>query len=539
MVFFVSPVDIKMQINASQEIKSRQWSLLLIYNIYRLINIMALLGLLWLDAYTRVNAVFYNYAVLIYLMYGLICLYIWHKRTFKFKQQVLFSGTIDTIVMVLFIYSIGYLQSGLGVLLSAPIAMLSILVPGRLAIFFAAVASCMLLAISSFQYTYGVPSHVNTFFSTGMYGVVFFATALTAWYFANLVRSSERLARQSSKELEGMRRLNEYIIGRLHYGVIYIDAEQQIKVINQAAKDFFNVKVRSEDLTLQGLSNQLYQKYRLFINQMKGKGSISAQAILDKPYLQVHFLATSILVKPAVLIILNDMVVIAQQAQQLKLAALGRFSASIAHELRNPLGIISHAVQLIREAGHFNEEDARLTELIMNNCSRMNAVIENVLNVSRRQQAKPELINLTQCLKQFRDDFCLINRCFIKLVIPQNKKQVVFFDKGHLEQILVILSDNAMQHGRDSSGEVHISIQIKHQNHHAVLMFCDSGPGIPRELRNEVFEPFFSTTPSGNGMGLFIAKDLCEINQTRLTYYEGLKGCCFAIVFNPNHEIEL
>ena len=529
----------RMQTQPFHDTWSRQWSMLLIYNIYRLVNIVVLFCLFFLGAYNHINGVLYCGALFIYLMFGLLFLYIWHVRSLKFKQQVMWSGTIDTIVMVLFIYSIGYIQSGLGILLSAPIAMLSILVPGRLSIFFAAVASCMLLAISIFQYEYGGQQSANTFFSTGMYGAFFFATALTAWYFVHWIRMSERLARHRGKELESMQRLNEYIVGRLQYGVIFVDAGMQIKVINKAARQFFHHEHTESDLTLRELNLALYQKYTQFLAKKKLNGLTAAKTILDKPYLQVHFLPTSAAALPAVLIIINDMAVIAQQVQQLKLAALGRFSASIAHELRNPLGIILHAVQLMDEGHRLNDEDQRLNQMIVNNCKRMNTVIQNVLHVSRRKQVKPQSIELTPFLKQFKHEFCLINPCEIILNIPQNKRKTIIFDKGQLEQILVIICDNAMQHGCNKRGEVHITISVKHQGKRLILTLCDTGPGIAAELRNEVFEPFFSTVITGNGMGLFIAKDLCEINQTRLNIIDTVQGCCFAITFSQNDEMEL
>lgn len=517
---------------------SRQWSMLLIYNIYRWINIVIVFGLFWFYAYDRVHKALFGTILFLYVIFGLICLYIWKSRVLQFKQHVLWSGTIDIIVMVVFIYTIGY-QSGLGILLSAPIALLSILVPGRLGIFFAAVASCMLLVLSIVGYVYENQPNVSTFFTTGMYGVGFFATALTAWYFVNWVRSSELLAKSRGKELESMQRLNEYILGRLQYGVIYVDADLRIKVINRAARQFFNQLNNSTVLTLRDCSQALYQKYAQFLSKKKRTGLTSAQTILEKPYLQVFFFPTSSVMQPEVLIILEDMGVIAQQAQQLKLASLGQFSASIAHELRNPLGIISHAAQLIGESNQLNDEDRRLAELVINNCSRMNAVIQNVLLVSRRQHAKMETIELTQFLKQIKHEFCLTNQCEIVLNIPQNKRKTVVFDKSQLEQILVILCDNTMQHGRDERGEVHITISVKHQRKNIILLFCDTGIGIPAEIRNNIFEPFFTTSITGSGMGLFIAKDLCEINQSRLSLTETKSGCCFAIIFKPNIEMQL
>ena len=518
--------------------QTRKWSMLLIYNIYRLVNIVVLFGLLWVDAYNRVNIVFYCSGLLLYLVFGLVFIYIWHTRALEFDQQILWSGTVDTIVMVLFIYAIGYIQSGLGILLNVLIAMLSILMPGRLAIFFAAVASCMLLALSIFHYESNSQQGLNTLFSIGIYGAGFFATALTALYLANWVRLSERLAKDRGRELESMQRLNEYIIGRLQYGVIYIDTERRIQVINKAARQFFSLGKNKSELTLRELSMPLYQKYIQFLDNKKQRG-LSARTILEKPYLQVHFYLTSIALHPAVLIILDDMVVISQRVQQLKLASLGRFSASIAHELRNPLGIISHAVQLMGDGGHLNDEDDRLKQLIINNCNRMNSVIQNVLQVSRRQQAKPQSIELTSFIKQFKHEFCLINQCEIVINIPQNKKKTIVFDKNQLEQVLVILCDNAMQHGRNEKGEVCITISVKHEGPNFILMLCDTGPGVPAELRNDIFEPFYSTVRTGNGMGLFIAKDLCEINQTRLNLLEAESGCCFTIAFNKNHEIQL
>ncbi len=518
---------------------TRQWTMLLIYNIYRWVNIIILFGLFWFDAYSRVNKELYCVGLLIYVLFGLFCLYIWYVRALKFKQQVLWSGSIDIIVMVLFIQAVGYMQSGLGILLSAPIALLNVLVPGRLGIFFAAVASCMLLVVSIVQYDYGTQQNLSTFFTTGMYGAGFFATALTAWYFVNWVRSSELLAKSRGNELESMQRLNEYIIGRLQYGVIYLDADLRIKVMNRAARQFFNHTHHTAAMSLRECSHPLYQKYTQFLAQKRRTGLSTAQTILEKPYLQVFFFPTSAAIRPEVLIILEDMAVIAQQAQQLKLAALGKFSASIAHELRNPLGIISHAAQLMGESKRLNDEDSRLAELVINNCNRMNKVIQNVLHVSKRQHVKMQSVELTSFLKQIKHEFCLINQCEIILNIPQNKSKTVAFDQGQLEQVLVILCDNAMQYGRDQQGKVHITISVKHQGKSILLTVCDTGVGIPAELRNDVFEPFFTTGITGNGMGLFIAKDLCEINRTRLSLLEIERGCCFAITFNPNHEMQL
>jgi len=517
--------------------QTNKQSMLLIYNGYRLISIALLFVLFWVDAYNHINAFLYCGALFLYALFGLYFLYVCQARVIPYDQQVLWSGTIDIIVMVILIEVIGYMQSGLGVLLNASVAMLSILLPGRVAIFFASVASSMLLLLNIVQYEYMTLHGFNSFFSTGIYGAGFFATALTALYFANWVRLSEGIAKDRGRELKTMQRLNEYIVERLQYGVIYVDGATQVMVINKSARQLLNKNKVPKNLTLAALSKPLHQKYLVFLTQKKAQSS-SGQAIIENPYLQVHFFKASRAMNPAVLIILEDMAVIAQQVQQLKLASLGRFSAGIAHELRNPLGIIVHAVQLMGEQG-LNKEDTRFKELIVNNCNRMNAVIQNVLLVSRRKNATFESIDLPGFLQQFKYEFCLINACELHLVTDKVKKKTIVFDKNQLEQVLVILCDNSMHHGRNQLGKVEISIAIQNKRSQIILTITDTGPGIEPQLRQCVFDPFVSSIKTGNGMGLFIAKEICEVNQANLELVETKKGCQFSIAFNQRREIKL
>ncbi len=521
---------------ATNNSQARQWHMLLVYNIYRLVCIAVLFGVFWFGIHGHVNSLLYLVSLFAYLIFGLVLIYIWHRCHFKFEQQVILSGTVDIVVMVLLIYAIGYIQSGLVILLNVSVAVLSILAPGRLAIYFASIASCMLLGISAAQYVSGVEHDLSGFFSTGIYGAGFFATALTAWYLASWVRSSESLAQDRAKELASMQRLNEYIVERLHYGVIFVDTTMQVKVINTAARQFLELNGDQKNLNLMQLSLPLYTRYLQFLSKQQEEDQ-SAQTTIDKPFLQVHFFSASFADQTAVLIILDDMANIARQAQQLKLASLGRFSASIAHELRNPLGIIAHAVQLMGEDGKLNEEDSRLKQLIINNCNRMNNVIKNVLQMSRRQQSKPEPIELTSFLKQFKADFCIVAQCDITLKLPRGRRNMIVFDKSQLEQLLVILCENAAQHGRDAKSDAKITIVVKKEAQQMTLAVCDRGAGIPEHLRNNIFEPFFSTTINGSGMGLFLAKDLCEVNQSRLTLADTESGCCFIVTLNQNNEI--
>lgn len=518
--------------------ENRQWKMLLVYNVYRLVCILALFCLFWVSSYSQINDVYYNLLLGLYLLFGLGCFYFGYHRIVKLEYQVLWFGSVDIVLIALFINSIGHLESGFGVVLFATIAVLSILAPGQIGIYFASVASVTLLVINLIDYEYNLETDLAPFFATGIYGAGFFATALTTWYLASRVRSSELMAEQWSNELVSILRVGEYFVEQFKNGVIYIESDGQIRLINNTVRQYFNIKKNSLPASIEQLIPQIYPAYKLFISKRK-KRKEYAQTILEPLNIRIEFFSVSIDSKTSVLITLEDLAVVEQQAQQFKLASLGRFSASIAHELRNPLGVISHAAQLMGENQALDEENVRLKELIMNNCNRMNRVIKNVLQLSRQQSSKPESIQLTLFLEQFKHEFTLINDCDIGIAIPKNMNKTVLFDRSQLNQIMVILCDNAMQHGANSDGQVHITFSVEHKGQGIKLNVCDTGPGILASKREAVFEPFFTTSVTGNGMGLFIAKDLCELNGARLLLEKIDRGCCFSLLFNHRNEIQL
>ena len=516
--------------------ESRQWHLLLIYNLYRILSVFLFIGMyFYTDNPVPYYQLFFS-ILIIYFLLTLVFLYLGQRQVFRFEQQVYISGTIDIIVLTALLLLIGTMRSGQGALLNVTLAALSILVPGRLAVFFAALASCLLLCGNIVQLILYTKKDLSNFYYSGIYGAGFFATALTAWYLSNWARMSENLALRRSNELAGMQRINEYIVERLHSGIIYVDEKKEILLINTAAREFFALNKSHQIMHLDQTSKQLSTKFDTFL--LKNKQSF-AQTLLEEPLLRVHFFSITIIDNPTVLIILEDMTYIAQQAQQLKLAALGRFSASIAHELRNPLGAIAHAAQLFGEVESLNLEDKRLKELIINNCQRMNGVIKNVLQLSRREQSKPQVNEIDRFLEQFKDNFCHNNHC--DLIIKLAKEQLaIVFDKSQLEQILVILCENAIKHGKDDTGMAYIVITAKATQNAVIITVSDNGAGIPLELQDTIFEPFFTTLRQGTGMGLFIARDLCEINQSRLTLVKGnKKGAIFSIMQKTSDEILL
>jgi len=232
----------------------------------------------------------------------------------------------------------------------------------------------------------------------------------------------------------------------------------------------------------------------------------------------------------ATLIFLEDTAALAQQAQQMKLAALGRLTASIAHEIRNPLGAISHAGQLLAESAHLDSGEQRLTEIIRDHSQRVNTIIENVLQLSRRGQTNPQTLAIAAWLHNFVDELIRCEKLTpeqLTLTIELDTLNV-HIDPGHLHQVLWNLTHNALQHGGGVL-ELRLGLNAAQQ---PCLEVLDRGTGIAANVEGEIFEPFFTTAASGTGLGLYLARELCELNRARLSYEPRRGGgSCFRITF--------
>jgi two-component system sensor histidine kinase PilS (NtrC family) len=222
--------------------------------------------------------------------------------------------------------------------------------------------------------------------------------------------------------------------------------------------------------------------------------------------------------KPYHMIFLEDSRLTDQRVQQSKLASLGRLTASIAHEIRNPLGAISHASQLLAECKALDKQDRRLIEIIREHTLRVNEVIETVLQISRRRESKPEPIDLKQWIQKFIDSFILeqqLTESPFRLSLS-SASIVARCDPVHLTRILGNLCSNALKYGR--SGSEQIDLKIGPCRSMICIEIRDRGPGIPAEQAHQIFEPFFTTSSSGTGLGLYIAKELAELNLSKLEY---------------------
>ncbi len=466
---------------------------------------------------------------LIYLVFSMLSTVGMYGRWPRFGVQVYAQVLVDIFIVTVLMHASGGITSGLGMLLLVSVAGGSILMPGRTAIFFAAAASLMVLAEQVRAYLLD-PDLGGNYAQAGLLGAAFFATAWLTHTLAERIRASETLAAQRGVDLANMQQLTKYIIQRMQTGVLVVDAQENVRLINESARHLLsagaakdNIEAHQSHQLIAQLCPVLAEQWRdwrdgLQLESQEFSPSQTAATLLPR-FAHMGTDAAS-----GTLIFLEDIAALAQQAQQMKLASLGRLTASIAHEIRNPLGAISHAGQLLGESPARDASDARFIQIISDQTRRVNTIIENILQLSRRARSHPQDFMLQDWLEEFIDEFSRTQMTTPALFTVEVKPRDlhVRIDPSQLHQILWNLCDNALRHATKTpvSGEPAIRLRsgIMADSPHPFLDVIDRGPAIGKEVAEHIFEPFFTTTPQGTGLGLYICRELCECNQARLNY---------------------
>jgi two-component system sensor histidine kinase PilS (NtrC family) len=217
------------------------------------------------------------------------------------------------------------------------------------------------------------------------------------------------------------------------------------------------------------------------------------------------------------LIYLEDLGRAQTEAQQMKLAAMGRLTASIAHEVRNPLSAINQAAQLLEEDGAVAPEGSRLLTMIRNNTKRIDRIVGEVLQLNRRDRQQPEVVPFAEFMRSLIDEIVPAENMPPRGVVTQIPDDLlIIFDRGHLNQIVWNLLRNAWQHCQKKEGSIRLVARAGYMGDAVICELNDDGPGIPAELRPQIFEPFFTTRPGGTGLGLYIARELADANGAAL-----------------------
>lgn len=522
------------------------YDLLRIYTYYRTLLGSLLLVMFELQVAPKVlgndNRNLFFYASAGYAAINCLTLIVMWRLKFAPSQRKLFGSLlVDVVALTLLMHASGGAVSGLGYLLLMAVAAGGIMLRERISFFLAAITT--LAVLSEGMYRFILDNETKAIFASGILGGLAFLTALLFQYLTKKIRASYAQAQAQAEHAAHLQKLAQLIVERMRTGIMVLNKNMELELWNQSATTLLGVKLSNGDAVKLNRFPELFSKYQAWQHnsvdhspQMKLQGQASTEIKVNFAYLEQG--------KPEeTLIFLEDVRSLNQQAQQLKLASLGRLTASIAHEIRNPLGAISHASQLLGESKDLPPSDQRLLEIINNHSKRVNQIIDNILQLSRRKAAKPEQIQLQVWLPNFIAEYQAEKKDGTQLeisVVIKNLGQAINiykrdqhntrpllakFDTSQLQQVLTNLFDNGIRHG---GPKLRVEAGIDTSLQQPYIRVVDFGPGISDENARHLFEPFFTTENTGSGLGLYICKELCEANQAIISYKRTDQGeSCF------------
>lgn len=516
------------------------WRSLYFFGLYRLI-----LGALLLVLATMLSEVlslnpveqaWFFRICLIYVFLTLISLIGVQIRYPTFSLQLAFQVGTDVAVITMMTYFSGGIQSNLGMLLLMSLAAAGLISRGRITLFYAALASIAILL----EHAYSVLTReaaIGQFLQAGILSTAYFAVAWLSHTLSKYAIASEKLAFARGVDLSNMAEANRLMIQDMPDGVLVVDERGIVRQSNPSAERLlghvFPIDNINELAAGSPLLNALFAAWR----QNKALGHEVMRLPMTNRLVRVRFLPVQREGFWGAIIVLEDMQRVQEQAQQVKLAALGRLTANIAHEVRNPLSSISYAAELLREGGLQDPAQERLSQIILDNTARLNRIVQDVMQLNRRDRVNTETLDLAQRLPGFIEELCQAQRVSPKIFaieVPAECK--ISFDRGHFEQVLWNLCHNALRYSQKDAGSVRLFATRPEQGK-IELEVIDDGKGVDAETALKLFEPFFTTDAGGTGLGLYIARELCEANGAILEYRPGIgRGACFCIVLGVNDE---
>jgi two-component system sensor histidine kinase PilS (NtrC family) len=521
------------------------WRVLAVLNLYRVLVPLVLGGLYLLGGakgiYLESQDVFFV-SIAFYLCFGLLNVILVRRRLGGVNLQLALQASIDILILTLLLHTFGGAPSGLGLLFLLPVGGLAFLLGPRAAIFLAAVAALAILGDTIWQHVAG---HLDStsYATAGLLGIVLFALAAASSVAATRLRETDALVRQKDVDLANLADLSQYIVQHLRESILVVDAGDQIRLINESAAEILGDDHAVPGALVGEVAPRLLYSLTTWRRREREDSTPPSFVAADGARLiQPHFAPLGGSAPGPTLIFMEDTSLLAERVQQGKLAALGRLSASIAHEIRNPVGAMSHAGQLLAESPNIGADERRLTDIIRNNSERVSTIINNVLQLSRRESTKPTRLNLGDWFEDFLAEFCETMQ-IQESQIGMREDSVgleVRFDPSHLHQVVWNLSENSLKYG-ESSGGISLEIRVGRlsPSNRPFLEVSDRGTGIEAVAADRIFEPFFTGRNGGTGLGLFIARELCQLNRAVLLYEPRMGGgSIFRIVFSDPQRWE-
>lgn len=464
-----------------------------------------------------------------YLLFA-IGMLLWCARQEDVQRPVLLGVGVDILLAAIALVLLPSAAPAIVMMLLFNVAAAAVLLPLRLAMAVALAAAVTLLIHTILMHA-GPGADLGILAQRGLFSAAFVAAALLAWLLAQTTRDSHDLAERRGAELANLAELNELIIRRMRTGVLLVDGRSRVQLANEAALTLLDPGGDPGDIDLATTAPELAVR----IQRWRDK-----KAVPDTP-LQLGGEGTEVMPRlvplragdDAALVFLDDASQLARRAESISLAAMGRFSASLAHEIRNPLAAIRYAAQLLEESPTLGASDRHLLQIVLQQCQRTDGIVHSVLGMARRERANPERLDLTRELRHFRREHLQVHpdQADVLTLLDMPATGVpAMVDSGHLHQVLTILVNNALSHGVVPGQPPRVRMQAGQGHGQAWIEITDRGPGIPPATVARLFQPFHTTSAHGTGLGLYIARELCRANQGHLEYRAlPAGGSCFRI----------
>ncbi len=471
----------------------------------------------------------------LYLVLGTTLLLL--GRLDGWRTSVVVLGVLADIAMAA---AISHLLPAAGttaaLLLTFNLAAAALLLPLALGLSLALLAALSLLGVAAWAMAHNTQGP-NALAQPLAFTLTYLAAAWLAYMTAQRLRSSQALAESRGSALTRQVELNELIIRRMRTGVLLVDEDGRIRLANEAALAAMGATSRIDGLLLREAAHPLSVR----LAEWRRDGERNDNTILQLDPSQPAMLPRFVRPDPdsaQALVFLDDASLVSRRAETLTLSTLGRFAASLAHEIRNPLASISYAAQLLEEAS-LAPADRRMVQIIVQQCRRTNAIIETVMGLARRERAAPERLDLRRFAERFVAEYKAglpLETDQIDAVTP-SKPVLATVDPRHLHQVVSTLVQNALNHGRLPGQPARVSL-VAYQDEQPTLDVIDRGPGIPEAVAAQLFKPFYTTSEHGTGLGLYLAREICLANQATLDYVSiPGGGSCFRIRLPDAHSM--
>jgi len=470
-----------------------------------------------------------------YLLFALVALLLNRRSLPRARLVVSVALVVDIAGALLAIIAMRDARIGIAMMLAVNLSAGALILPLRLSSFFAALATLGILGLAVLYATEAHPGD-RDLMEGALFGLAYFATTTLCHVLGRQLRASEALAEQRSTDLANLAQVNELIIRRMKTGVLLVDDANRIHQINESAWMLLG-NPGADQRDLGQLAPELSRRLYHWITS--GKLDETATQLADGvPEVVPRFTRLAPNDDSHVLIFLDDTSLLSRRAEELTLTSLGRLSASIAHEIRNPLAAIRYSAQLLAESQTMDSADRRMVEIINNHCIRLNEIIENILQLSRRERSRPETLDLAHWAQSFVEEYKQgndIGADSLRAVAGADVEVAAVADPQQLQQVVWNLVQNALRYGRLPGQSARVLVVARRGEHGVpILEVIDRGPGIAPKVAAQIFEPFYTTHEYGTGLGLYLARQMSDANQASLEYVRVAGGgSCFRLTLTP------